>query len=186
MPSQIHHQTQSNTNTMVIDSSNNSVSNTRRKRQGSNPREELDPTHETDEKQGASRRRTGRYLSRGQDRHPPLSNMSAILMLPRYRPGRIRTRRQMDAQATQSFGDVVVYKDPGSLRLFFQNVKGLTYSSGLEDYKYYLSQMAAFGVDCFGLAETNTAWQHYHLQLGYKECVTRQFRIGKTVFGYPI
>ena len=73
-----------------------------------------------------------------------------------------------------------------TLRIFFQNVKGLTYSSGLEDYKYYMSQMAAFGVDCFGLAETNTAWQQYHLQLEYKACVKRKFRLGKTVFGYPI
>ena len=79
----------------------------------------------------------------------------------------------------------MIYKAPGSIRLFFQNVKGLTYSTGVEDYKYYLSQMAAFSVDCFGLAETNTAWQHYYLQLHYRECVQRQFRVGKTVFGFP-
>lgn len=62
---------------------------------------------------------------------------------------------------------------------------GLDLSTGVEDYKYYLSQMAAYSVDCFGLVETNTAWQHYYLQLQYRECVQRQFRIGKTVFGFP-
>ncbi len=40
-------------------------------------------------------------------------------------------------------------------------------------------------MDCFGLVETNTAWQHYYLQLQYRECVQRQFRIGKTEFGFP-
>jgi hypothetical protein len=108
-----------------------------------------------------------------------------MLLLPKYRPSRIKVRRQLDPQATQSYGDAVVYKDPGSLRIFLQNVKGLTYSSGFEDYKYYMSQMAAFGIDCFRLAETNTAWQHYHLQMGYKDCVQRQFCIGKTLFRYP-
>ena len=130
--------------------------------------------------------RRGRYSSTlGQDRHPPISHPSSILLLPNSRPGRILTRKQTDQQANQSFGDAIVYKDSGSIRFFFQNVKGLTYSTGVEDYKYYMSQMAVFDVDCFGLAETNTAWQQYYLQLGYRESIRRQFRLGKSVFGYP-
>ncbi len=121
----------------------------------------------------------------GPDRHPPIPNLTSVLLLSSSRPGRLRSRRQTDPTATQSFGDALIYKAPGSLCIFLQNVKGLTYSTGVEDYKYYISQMAAFSVDCFGLVETNTAWQHYYLQMQYRECVQRQFRVGKTVFGFP-
>ena len=129
--------------------------------------------------------RRGRYSRLGPDRHPPLPNLTSILLVPKFRPGRLQYRRQIDTKALQSYGDAPIYKAPGSLRIFLQNVKGLTYSTGVEDYKYYLSQMAAYSVDCFGLVETNSAWQHYYLQLQYRECVQRQFRIGKTVFGFP-
>ncbi len=129
--------------------------------------------------------RRGRYSRLGPDRHPPLPNLTSILLVPKFRPGRLQYRRQTDTKALQSYGDAPIYKDPGSIRIFLQNVKGLTYSTGVEDYKYYLSQMAAYSVDCFGLVETNTAWQQYYLQLQYRECVQRQFRIGKTVFGFP-
>ena len=116
--------------------------------------------------------------------HPSLTLLqyffSRILVPAGFRPD-----DNSITQATVSFGDALIYKANGSMRIFFQNVKGLTYSPGVEDYRYYLSEMAAYSVDCFGLAETNTAWQHYYLQLNYRECVQRQFRIGKTVFGYP-
>jgi hypothetical protein len=129
--------------------------------------------------------RRGRYSRLGPDRHSPISNLTSVLLLSSSRPGRLQSRRQIDPTATQSFGDALIYKAPGSLRIFLQNVKGLTYSTGVEDYKYYIvSQMAAFSVDCFGLVETNTAWQHYYLQMQYRECVQRQFRVGKTVFGF--
>jgi hypothetical protein len=109
--------------------------------------------------------RRGRYSRLGPDRHPPLPNLTSILLVPKFRPGRLQYRRQIDTKALQSYGDAPIYKAPGSLRIFLQNVKGLTYSTGVEDYKYYLSQMAAYSVDCFGLVETNSAWQHYYLQL---------------------
>ncbi|KAI2506764.1 hypothetical protein MHU86_7659 [Fragilaria crotonensis] len=44
--------------------------------------------------------------------------------------------------------------------------------------------MASYSVDIFGMAETNTGWQHRHLQSDFQTCVKRQFIYGKTVFGY--
>jgi hypothetical protein len=43
-------------------------------------------------------------------------------------------------------------------------VKGLTYSYTGEDYDYYMMSTQAIGADIIGMAETNTAWQHHHLQ----------------------
>jgi hypothetical protein len=64
-------------------------------------------------------------------------------------------------------------------------VKGLSHSDGFEDYKYYLSSLHAFGVDISGLAETNTAWQHAHLQQDIRKIAHRQFRQSKLMFGSP-
>ena len=132
-----------------------------------------------------STNRGGRYSRLIPDRHPTIPNLTSLLLLSTTRPGRLQNRRQLDSHGTASFGDAIIYKATGSMRIFFQNVKGLTFSTGVEDYRYYASQMAAYSVDCFGLVETNTAWQHYYLQLKYRDCVQRQFRTGKTVFGFP-
>jgi hypothetical protein len=67
----------------------------------------------------------------------------------------------------------------------FQNVKGMTYSSGCEDNKYFLAAMRSYSVEVYGMSETNTGWQHAHLQADFKSCVSRQFQYGKTIFGYP-
>jgi hypothetical protein len=45
--------------------------------------------------------------------------------------------------------------------------------------------MQAYSVDVFGMAETNTSWQHTHLQLDFKDNVRKQFQYGKTVYGFP-
>ena len=109
-----------------------------------------------------------------------------LLRLSRHRPGRlIKERTNGDLQANSSFGDPVIFKAPGTARFLFQNVKGLTHSTSNEDYKYYMQGMSSYAADVFGMAETNTCWQHPHLQLALKENIRKQFRIGKTVFGYP-
>ena len=128
--------------------------------------------------------RRGRYISRGVDRHPNIP-MSQVLLFPRYRPGRLTHRIQGDKAANVTYGDAIVYKDPKTIRFMFQNVKGLTYSSSGEDYKYFLSSMLSYSVDVFGMAETNSGWQHAHMQSTFKQCVRRQLQYGKTVFGAP-
>lgn len=101
--------------------------------------------------------RRGRYSSRGEDRHPPIP-LSQVLQFPRSRPGRIHARIQGGAHSDHTFGDAIIYKEPGSTRFFFQNVKGLTHTTGGEDNNYFLSSMASFAVDVFGMSETNTSW----------------------------
>ena len=81
------------------------------------------------------------------------------------------------------YGDEIAFKDPKSTRILFQNVKGLTHTTSTEDYRYYLQGMSSYAVDIFGMAETNTSWQHQHLQLAFRELVQRQFQYGKTVHG---
>ena len=46
-----------------------------------------------------------------------------------HRIGRNIIRQPMDEHPSQSFGDPIYTKSPDSTRLFFQNVKGLTYSA---------------------------------------------------------
>ena len=128
--------------------------------------------------------RTDRRRYSRSDRHPTI-RLSKVLMKPQQRPGRILQRRQGDPQADVTYGDPIIYKAPGSSRFMFQNVKGLTHTTGGEDYNYYLSWMSSFSVDVFGMAESNTSWQKFHLQSDFKARVLRQFRYGKTVFGYP-
>jgi hypothetical protein len=126
----------------------------------------------------------GRYSSATPDRHTPIS-MGQVLLRPRSRPGRIYSRKQGDPQSDVTYGDPIIFKAPGTSRFLFQNVKGLTHTTGSEDYNYFLSWMSSFAVDVFGMAETNTSWQHQHLQADFKARVHRQFRYGKTVFGFP-
>lgn len=126
----------------------------------------------------------GRYTSRGQDRHPSIPS-SQVLLFQRQRPGRIVIRRTGDPQADHTFGDAIMYKAPHTTRIMFQNVKGLTYTKEGEDYRYFLSAMLSYAVDIFGMAETNSGWQHTHLRSSFTQCVRRQFQYGKTVFGSP-
>ena len=128
--------------------------------------------------------RTGRYMSRGEDRHPPIYT-SQILLFPSTRPGRMIQRKTSDPQANVTFGDAIIYKATGSTRVMFQNVKGLTFNPTGDDYNYYMSSMGSYSIDIFGMAETNSGWQHPHVQAKFKQCLRRQLKIGKAVFGSP-
>ena len=72
--------------------------------------------------------------------------MESLLMRPVHRVGRIFQRKKSDPQADVSYGDPIVFKETGSTRFMFQNVKGLTNTTGCEDYNYYLSWMLSFSV----------------------------------------
>ena len=116
---------------------------------------------EEDSRSSKQTARLGRYSSRGDDRHPPLP-ASGLMMIPSTRPGRTFSRKTTDECANTTYGDVIIYKAPGTIRFFFQNVKGLTYSASGDDYNYYMSCMSSYDVDCFGMAETNPGWQHHY------------------------
>ncbi len=132
--------------------------------------------------EGSEALRQGRYGSRGVDRHPNIM-VSPVLLFQSRRPGRLSTRKSGDSEALLSYGDAITYKEPDTTRFLFQNVKGLTYTSTCDDYRYFLSAMQSYSVDVYGMAETNTGWQHSHLQSDFRGCVKRQFQYGKTVFG---
>ena len=132
-----------------------------------------------------TRRRPGRYSNCGDDPHPML-RAGNLLQMSNVRPGRLITPREGgDIYADLSYGDPVIFKAKGTARFMYQNVKGLTHTSSNEDYKYYIQGMSSYAADVFGMAETNTGWQHPHLQLDFRENVRKQFNYGKIVFGAP-
>jgi hypothetical protein len=46
--------------------------------------------------------------------------------------------------------------------------------------------MLSYSIDVLGImAETNSGWQHYHLQSAFKQCLRRQLKFGKAVFASP-
>ena len=115
--------------------------------------------------------------------------ISVSSIVPPIRPPRLG-RRQFahpeDANPEVSYGDDVAFKPAAdTILVFFQNIKGLTHSSGCEqDYKYCLNSLSSLQVNIAGLTETNTPWlQAPHLQADFRHCMERQFHIGKVVFG---
>ena len=100
---------------------------------------------------------------------------SPILLLPRSRPGRKIWSSPSDPFPHNSYGDTIREKPKHGFRVFFQNVKGVSYSTGLEDNNYYVSSLKAYSIDISGLAETNTAWQHPHLQQDLRKLAHRHF-----------
>jgi hypothetical protein len=114
----------------------------------------------------------------------PLPTSSALLF-PKSRPGRHRWETPIDQNPFASYGDSIQQKAPGTIRVFFQNVKGLTFTTGLEDYYYYIQGLTAFQIDIAGLSETNTAWQHLHLQSDFRQQLRKHYNLSKVHYGYP-
>ncbi|KAI2498098.1 hypothetical protein MHU86_16408 [Fragilaria crotonensis] len=107
------------------------------------------------------------------------------LLTPKQRIGRKIWEKPIDPDPTRSFGDTIYEKSSDSLRIYFQNVKGLTYSTGLEDYYYYVQSLTALHIDIAGLSETNTAWQHLHLQADFRSQIRKHYRQSRVSFGFP-
>ena len=102
------------------------------------------------------------------------------------RPGRIHSASPQDVAHSQAFGDDVYHKDAQITRIFYQNVKGLTYSSSGEDFKYCLDSLQSLQTDIAGLSETNLPWlQAPYLQADSRQCLRQQFHTGKVVFSSP-
>ena len=85
----------------------------------------------------------------------------------------------LDPSPAKSFGDSVIYA------VFFQSVKGLSSSSGSEDYRYYFNCLQSLHVNVAGLAETNTCWSHPHLRDNFVSVARQYYRQNKVVFGSP-
>jgi hypothetical protein len=109
----------------------------------------------------------------------------ASFLSPPARPGRKSRQNPLDAHPTKSYGDAIIQKSDNTVRLFFQNVKGLSSSAGSEDYRYYMNCLHTLQVDVAGLAETNTCWQHSHLRNDLMHVIRRHYRQNKVVFGSP-
>ena len=102
------------------------------------------------------------------------------------RPHRIRRARPQDTSPTKSYGDYSRSKDERHARIFFQNVKGLTHTTGCEDFHYCLDAVQRLEADIVGLSETNSPWlQSPNLQNDFRQCVRSHFGVGKVVFGSP-
>ena len=113
---------------------------------------------------------------------PPLP-ASQLLSIPSSRPGRTLRKSSIDQHPSTSYGDPIHYKVEGSTRLLFQNVKGLTHTTTLEDYKYYMQCIQGLSVDVMGLSETNTCWSHHHLSSDFRSAIQKFYRQSKVAFG---
>lgn len=111
--------------------------------------------------------------------------ISCILNLPPDRPKRQTRLRPVDEFPELLYGDPIIQKHPESTRVFFQNVKGLTHTASGDDYGYYMACMSAYQVDVFGLAETNTCWDHTHLRTDFQQLARKHFRQNRISFGSP-
>ena len=105
--------------------------------------------------------------------------------IPQHRPGRIPFRKSQTIDIQTSYGSSYLDREPSSLRVFFQNTKGLTYSSTREDYDYYFTCTKSIGADIIGMAETNTAWQHPYLRFLFNSRARKHYSLIKTNFSSP-
>ena len=91
----------------------------------------------------------------------------------------------MNIDLQKSYGASYLNRTESSFRIFFQNTKGLTYSSTGEDYDYHMTCTKAIGADMIGMAETDTAWQHAHLRFSFISRARKHYPLNKTVFSSP-
>jgi hypothetical protein len=121
---------------------------------------------------------TTEHTTIGQQQQAPLLPMN-------HRPGRNPLRQTQDIDLHASYGDSHYERSPNTIRIFFQNVKGLTYTTTGEDYAYYLSCTAELGADIVGMAETNSAWEHFHIRNTFSTIARKQFSLHKVNYSSP-
>jgi hypothetical protein len=115
---------------------------------------------------------------------PPLS-ASTLLSLPSSCPGGRSRSNPLDTNVHQYYGNAVIQKGQSTTRLFFQNVNELTFTSTMEDYRYYMSCLQAYDVDIIGLSKTNTCWSHSHLTADFQAAIRSFHKQSKVCFGSP-
>ena len=101
------------------------------------------------------------------------------------RPGRNPFRQTQDINLQEAYGNTHHERAPNTIRIFFQNVKGLTYTPTGEDYAYYLDCTSNIGADIVGMAETNSAWEHFHLRNTFTSTARKQFALHKVSYSSP-
>jgi hypothetical protein len=114
----------------------------------------------------------------------PLLPIGCFMSNPN-RPGRQIRNHPLDPSPSKSYGDAIIQKSDQTVRIFFQNVHGLSVSLGSDDYRYFMTSLQSLHVDVAGLAETNTCWQHPYLRDDFNNVARRFQRQFKTVFGSP-
>ena len=102
------------------------------------------------------------------------------------RPGRSKLRQLLNVDLNSSYGASIREQDSSSIRVFFQNVEGLTYTTTGEDYAKYLSCTSSLGADIIGMAETNSAWSHSHLRHSLHQQSRKQYHQHKVNFSSPL
>jgi hypothetical protein len=101
-------------------------------------------------------------------RNPHASSLGTTSMVPTQRNRRTLFRKSSDPHHSSHYGTPVSKpKDLSSLRILFQNIKGLSHYSTGEDQEYYLTHLRDLKIDIAGLSETNTAWQHQSYVTGH-------------------
>ena len=73
-------------------------------------------------------------------------------------------------------------KSTRALRIFFQNINGLTFTQNGEDYDYVHGTLDTMKADMVGLSETNSPWNNHLLTDGYRRAANRYAGISKTHF----
>jgi hypothetical protein len=96
-------------------------------------------------------------------------------------------RKSSDPHHATSYGEPISKpKHQTSLRVLFQNVKGLSHYAKGEDQEYYMTHLRDLDIDIAGLAETNTAWQHQSLRYNFNARARKAGEgLAKTSFGSP-
>jgi hypothetical protein len=113
-------------------------------------------------------------------------NQTHVTTVNNLRPNRVLEQKTGDPLATAAFGDSIWNsKQETCLRLFHQNVKGLTYTAGGEDYEYYMHSIKELDIDICGMSETNTPWQHHYLTQEFTNRARRHRDMVKIAFGSP-
>ena len=103
------------------------------------------------------------------------------------RPNRTFFRTTTNLNHARCYGTPIrIPKQQSSLRIMFQNIKGLSHFSHGEDYDYYLSHFRDLQIDIAGLAETNTAWKHQYLRQNFNSRARKAGDgLAKTSYGSP-
>lgn len=80
--------------------------------------------------------RSRRYRNLPIDPSIPLLPIGHFMSIPN-RPGRKSRSNPLDPFPSKSYGDAIIQKSDTTVRLFFQNVHGLSASIGSEDYRFF-------------------------------------------------
>jgi hypothetical protein len=111
---------------------------------------------------------------------------STLNTIPTTRRGRILARKSSDPHPEEAYGDSIHTKDDTHLRVFFQNVKGLSYTTTSDDYQYYSQALRALRVDISCLAETNKPWQLPHHKNDFRTASRKYLGHIKAEFASPL